>query len=150
MEDQTIKTGEFLKTKITNLIGYFEHEFEDLKVAHFKEGFTKMKADLAATEDATVIGATLFAIRYLCPMGYLPLETEEQKEKSLKFLGSFIIAMRGHLEKKLSENMAATDIQKIWDFLDDRHYERMILYINCFSEILQPELYADAKRRMSE
>lgn len=141
MEGEQNSVGIFIKSKLSNLIAYLQETLASTD-ADLLKGFEAMKADLSNAPEEQVVGMTFLGIKYLAPHGYLPPDNEQSVEWLKKIISTINTALLGRIPDK--EKLAS--IQSIFDKLDDIHYERFILYINCFSEVLQPEAYANGAK----
>ncbi len=129
--------GPFIKAKLGNLIAYLKETLASNEPELIK-GFEAMAADLEGAAADAVVGMTLLGVKYIAPHGYLPPDSEQ----SIAWLKKLMVTIKLALTGKIPDKEKLANIMSIFDKLEDIHYQRFILYINCFSEVLQPEAFA--------
>jgi hypothetical protein len=137
MQEEQKSIGIFIKSKLSNLIAYLQETLAS-EDPHLLKGFESMKADLEAAAAETVVGMTFMGVKYIAPHGYLPPDNEQ----SVAWLKKLMTTINIALVSKIPDKEKLASVQSIFDKLEDTHLERFILYINCFSEVLQPEAFA--------
>lgn len=144
MEHDEINVGEFIFAKLSNLINFLEAE---LSTEHpeIKVGLDAFRKDLEATSVERRVGYTLMAVRTLAPNGYLP-----DNEESIAWLKKIMEQVKNALVKMITDEEQQKRASLLCHSFDDQIYHRFILYINMFSEILMPEIYAEALKKYGQ